>query len=709
MPSNRQPSIVAPGPGKLAAGQVPASSLSFPPGGNDVSLHVSDPVDAHMASAIGIPETNPTTGAPLLSIVGGPYDGESVLDALSALADLLPVRPDRVGFDNVSVSNSGIPSWSNAMNDSVTAIHGGFTRSGVGIVTKYLTPTGSAGSQTINGTVYPADRGVLALYKTTQADFFNSGQTTLVSALWLGANPPPAGVPGANFVEGTRTSGQTDYSPANSGIDWFTLIDRLPYLSSYTGGEYTAFGSTFTGYQLGKYSTAVTLAAGDNGSYLLVHWKETYASTLTAIQPPALTAPNLVAANCYSAVPSDPSNYLNVNRLNVFVDAQSGSDPSGVTITTAPAGTLTTMNLSGVAYYSSIGLQANITSTINNLFQNSHLTNSSVSVSVPSGFTSTNTPAQVDMTDFGGTTTPYQLYDAVTPRIVNNVGGAAFTLIAPPATGDVARFEHSTHITVAGAVAPVYPYSQPKVVWRGAFASPVTATATERYLANTGGGSPTTTTEDYFLNETYRHVNTFAASSATTPIIPAGGNAFDSSVTIPSGELQVYAGRLVYPSVDFTNSAYRPVNASRNYATVLSGDAASNKRRYIRAFDTGLARNTGKLVITGLAFSAFDAGNAAIDSNEVTDHPGGAVVQIKVPGLTGWLDLGRANGIPDLTKTLDFRGCRTGISGTTYTYDTGSFTSDNGSGQFLIYVRVTFIKDGVGQTLFVDDLQWQSP
>jgi hypothetical protein len=709
MPSNRQPSVVSPGPGKLAAGQVPASSLSFPVSGSDLTLHVSDPMDAHMAGAVGIPETNPTTGAPLLSVVGGPFDGESVLDALAALSELLPVRPDRVGFDNGAVPNSGVPSWSNSMNDAVTAIHGGFTRSGVGVVTKYLTPTGSVGSQTIGGTVYPADRGILALYKTTQANFFNSAQTTLVAALWLGTNPPPAGVPSANFVEATRTSSQTDYTPANSGIDYITLIDRLPYLNSYGGGEYTAFGANFTSYQLGKYSTAVILAAGDNGSFLLVHWKESYATTLAAIQPASLTALTLVTANCYSAVPSDSSSYANANRSNVYVDAQSGSAPSGSTITTAPAGTLTTMNMSGIAYYSSIGLQADITSTINNLFQNSHLTNSSVSASVPSGFTSADTPAQVDMAEFGGTTTPYQLYDAVTPRIVNDSGGTPFTLIAPPATGDVARFQHATHPTVVSVAAPAYPYAQPKVVWRGAFASPVTATATERYLVNTGGGSATSTTADYFINETYRHINTFAASSASTPIIPTGGNEFDSAVTIPAGELQVYAGRLVYPSLDFTDAAYRPANASRNYATVLSGDAANNKRRYIRAFDTGIPRNTGKLVITGLAFSAFDAGNLAIDSNEVSDHPNGAVVQIKVPGLTGWLDLGRADGVPDLTKTLDFRGCRTGISGVTYTYNTGSNTSDNGSGQFLIYVRVTFIKNGVGQTLFVDDIQWQSP
>lgn len=709
MPSNKPPTVVQPGAGKLAAGQVPASALSFPVGGADVAAHVSDPVDAHMAGSVGVPETNPNTGAPLLSSVGGPYDGESVLDALSALADLLPVRPDRVGYNNGSIPNSGSPSWSNAMSDSGgSAIHGAFTRSGAAIVTKYLTPTGSAGAQTISGTVYPADRGVLALYSTTEGDFFNSAQTTLVAALWLGANPPPVGIPGAAFVEASRTSGQTDYTATNVGIDRFSLIDRLPYQSSYPGLEYTAFGSNFSAYQLGKYSTSVTLAAGDNGSFLLVHWKETYAGTLTAIQPAALTALTLVAANCYSAVPSDSSNYSNVNRSNVFVDSLSGSAPSGGTITTSPTGTLTTTNVSGIAYYNSTGLQVSITSTINNLFQNSYLTNTSASVSVPAGYESASAAAQVLMTDFGGSSPTYALFDASPARIVNNVGGAAYTLASPPSTSDVARFQHTTHaLGTSSPFAPTYPYSQVKVRWRGAFSGNVDVTSTERYLFNIG--SAATTTLDSFNNEQYRHVNTFAASSASTPIIPAGGNAFNSSVSIPAGELQCYSGRLVYPSVDFTNAAFYPANAGRDYSAVLAADGANTKRRFVRAFNTGIARNTGKLRITGLAFAAFDAGNAAIDLNEITDHPGGAIVQIKVPGQSGWLDLGRADGVPDLSKSSDFRGCRTGISGDTYTFNTGFFTSDNGSGQFLLFVRITFIKNGTGQNLYVDEIEWLAP
>ena len=57
MPSSKSPTAtVFPGPGRLPTNTVPASALIFPPGGgSDAALqaHIVDPVDAHMASAIG--------------------------------------------------------------------------------------------------------------------------------------------------------------------------------------------------------------------------------------------------------------------------------------------------------------------------------------------------------------------------------------------------------------------------------------------------------------------------------------------------------------------------------------------------------------------------------------------------------------------------------------------------------------------------------
>lgn len=707
MPSTKSPTVVNAGPGKLSANQVPASALSFSMGAaGDLAAHIGDTIDAHMAGAIGVPEVNPSTSQPLLSSAGGPYDGESTMDALTMLADLFPVRPNRIGF--TGGVNSGLPDWSNSLTVGDDAIRGAFTKAGASVVTKYLTPVGSIGAHTVTGQVYPADRGVLALYSTTNGDFFNAGQTTLLGALWLGANPAPAGVPGAAFVEASRTTGQTDYTASAVGLDIISVIDRLPYLASYPGLEYTAYAQNFFGYQLGKFSFPVTLVSGDSQSRLLVHWKEGYAGSLAAIQPASLTALTLVAGNCYSGVPAQATEFDTVVRKNIYVDAQSGAAPSGVTLTSSPAGTVTTSTLSGVAYYNSTGFQVNLLSTVNNLFHNSYLTNSVSSVSVPAGFQSLDPIAEVLMLDFGGVTTPYQLFDAAPARVVNNAGGAAYTLGAPPALADVARLAHSTHPTGVAPTRPTFPVSKPTVRWKGAFAADLDTATTENYLFNTGFTGFHTSTFEPFCSEVYRYIGAYGATLASAPILPAGGDDFDSAVAIPAGELQVQSGRLVYPSTNFTAASYFPANPGRNYATILAGDGANNKRRYVRAFDTGVARNTGRLRVTGVTFTDFEAG-VVVDPAEVTDHTGGVIVQVRVPGSTGWLDLGRDSGVPDLDKSQDFRGCLTGIAGDIYSFDTGSFTADNGSGEFLLFVRVTLIKNGVGETLSVQEVEWLPP
>jgi hypothetical protein len=718
MPSSKSPSVVNPGPGKLAAGQVPASALSFPAGsGGDVDAHITDPIDAHMASAIGVNPIDPSTGRPVLTTAGGPYDGESVLDVLVNLSDLLPIRPDRIGFDNPVSPNSGITNWSSSLTVGGSALHGGFTKLGAGVVTKYLTPTGSVGVQTIQGIAYPADRGVLAVYKSTTGNYFDAANVTLVGALWLGSNPPPAGIAGASFNETTRTTGQTAYTASNVGADIIGLTARLPYLNSYPGLEYTAYSTNFYSYQLCKYSFPVTLSSGDAGSFLLVHWKETYAITLASIQPVNLTGGNLVTSKCYSAVPSDTSNYDYVNRLNIFADPDSGVAPSGGAITTSPAGTVTTSDLSGIHYYNSTSFAVTLSSTINNLFDQTYFTNVTASGSVPVGFESTVGPAQVDMSHFGGAITNYPLYNGTSSGIVDNVSGNPYTTAAPPTTSSVARMQYTAHPTGVSVVKPNYPYSQVRVRWQATFSGPVYASSSELYLWDNAFTDPTLTSDiaESFCSEDYRYVASYGATLSTAPILPAGGDDFDSTVSIPLGELQVQSGRVVYPMVDFTAAGYRPTQAGRDYAAIHTADLSNNKRRLVRAFDTGIARNTGKIRLTGLPLAAFTAGGT-VDSAEVSDHTGGAIIQLKVPGSTGWLDLGRLNGTPDSNKALDFRGCQVGVVVVNagppileISYDTGSSTANNGSGKFLLFVRITIIKNGLEGSVSLQKIEWVAP
>ncbi len=712
MPSAKNPVVVVdPGPGKAPANTVPASALAFPVGGDggDLAAHLADPIDAHMAGAVGVPATYPSTGEPLLSSAGGPFEGESVLDIIDQLKYLIPSAPDRIGF-NGSVPNSGLPSWGAAFNP---AIKGGWTTSGgTGRVSKYLLPAASATTSVLSGVVYPGDKGVLAVYQTTSeaANFFAAG-ITLLAALWLGPSPAPAGIPSANFNNALRSnpSGQTDYVPTGTGLDKIALIHRRPYLNSYSGGEYTPFPVSFPSFQLAKYSVSVTVSSGASGSYLLVHWREQFATSLVTIQ--SVTALNLVSTNCYSAVPANTADFEAVSRAQVFVDTSSGTGVSaGPAPSANPVGTTTTVFLSGVEHYNSTNLAFDVLSAANGLFTNSYLTNSVASASVPAGFESNPTPAALDLSDFGGGVVLYQLYDqGGSSKIVDNTSGNPYTLAAPPTSASTARL--AVVQPVGGSTVPFtggVPGGQLRVQWVPAFAAASIRTATSRFLYDPLGNSGSTSTVENFTDEANRHVATLAASSATTPLVPAGANDYDSTTVLTSnnGELQVVSGRLVYPG---TNFGLNFAPAGPNYATVRSGDSSNHKRRYIRAFDTGIARNTGKLQIVGLAFSAFDAGNAAVDSAEVADHPGGAIVQIKVPGVTGWLDLGRPSGVPDLDKAQNFRGCRTAIAGDVYTYDTGGFTANNGSGQFLLFVRITLVKNGTGETLNLDSITWLPP
>ena len=115
MPSTKDPNqIVNPGPGRLPADVVPAGALMFSPGGGGgaaLQAHINNPHDAHMAHAIGVDPFYPPTGQPILSSVGGVVDGESVLDFINQFKDLIPARPNSIGFNLAGGVTSGIPVW----------------------------------------------------------------------------------------------------------------------------------------------------------------------------------------------------------------------------------------------------------------------------------------------------------------------------------------------------------------------------------------------------------------------------------------------------------------------------------------------------------------------------------------------------------------------------------------------------------------------
>lgn len=716
MPSTKDPNTtVNPGPGKVPAGTVAASALLVPPGGGGgagLEAHITDPTDAHMASAIGINPFYPPTGEPLLSSVGGVIDGESVLDFIAAVKDLLPLRPDQLGFNSVTVPNSGQPTWTSSGN-------GGFARGTDVIPTRYVFANGTANLLS-QGILYPADRGVLALYHTTTTgDYFDSANTTLVAALWLGASPSPAGIPDAAFVEASRTGAQAAYTSSGAGIDLINLTNRLPYLENYTpyGSVYANYPDDFFRYQLATFSVTRPLAAGDAGSFLLVHWREGFAVSLAAIQPVNLTALTLVGANVYSAVPSagnfDTGNIATINRHNTFRDTQSGTVPTGVSFTAAENGVPTTAPLSGVQHYTGAGLSWTVDVRVDDLFRNSFYLGTVASPpNLPTGFTTDYPPIRFDFSGWGGGDldvsyfqlqptggSPYSITVSPQPADQAQYVNGSLTIVAPTNYTRVGSGWSQLLVLMSKPFQNVGDYADPNRIWM------------YNSFPQSGGSTASTTVLEPFVDEKYRYVSTYAAGVALVPLIPAGGDDFNSATVLAASgaDLQVVGSRLVYPQVDYSLGIVRPVGQP-NYAAVLAADPGNHIRRYVRAVNTGIARNTGKIRIRGLAQSAF-ASSGAFTGNEVTDHPGGAILQIKVPGGTGWLDLGRPKGDPDLT-TADGRGCRTSLtvagSDLILGFDTTVFTGNNGAGDFPLFIRISFIK-GAGTSLRVDEIEWQAP
>lgn len=731
MPSSKIPKgAVNPGPGKLPAGVVPAGALLFPPGGgSDAALqaHIIKPVDAHMASAIGV---NPldALGNPILSSVGGVVDGESVIDFIDQFKDLIPPHPNYLGSNLPAGVNSGIPDWGqlNALGVGTgTAVTGGYAIGAATTPSHFLVPVLGVATFTLGGMVFPADRGVLALYHNTDGNFFNGGATTLVAALSLNA-VAPAGIPNAAFSEASRLVQQANYIAANAGIDFISLTWRLPYLKSYAaypGAPYTQYDTNFFSFQLATFAVpAQTLAAGGSQNWLLVHWKESYATTLASIQPAQLTVGNLVASKCYSAVPS-ASNFddntaaiYNVNRHHVFRDVLSATSPTVNTFTSTPANAPATVTYSGVTFTNATTLQFNTTLSANDLFDNSFVTGSVTNPpDVPLQFQSATDPIVITFADFGGSS---QLVPYTSLRKQGIPGN--YSIVNAPQPADIGEYINGTQAIVSPAANYTPNNALGYSVLSADFHKPFVTSAghldaSKHYLYNTfpaGGGASGSSTSSFdgFVDEYHRYVS-LHAPGATDRIVPVGGNIYVSAtaLTADTDSLQIITNNLVYPQVDFT--ACYPVGP--NYSGLPGADGVNHMRRHLRTFDTGLPRNTGTLRIRflgGYGSQASFTQDTAYDGTETTGHiTGGMIIQVKVPGVTGWLDIGRNLGDPGLATT-DFYGCATGVtisgSDILVTFNTTSFTANNTAGEFPLFVRVTMLNNAAGRALRLDELAW---
>lgn len=187
-------------------------------------------------------------------------------------------------------------------------------------------------------------------------------------------------------------------------------------------------------------------------------------------------------------------------------------------------------------------------------------------------------------------------------------------------------------------------------------------------LLNTYGYNSTDLVER-FVDERYRlsdnDGNAYPNNYTSIPTIRTGRWNSAIGLTNSSSEAQVFNGKLIYPKINFSAS-YLP-QQSVNYSTF------TGEKHYLRTFYRTNPISYGVLTLTGLNLSNIQAG-------------GKAKVEIKLPGLTGWLDLGKSFDAGSFNG-VNGDGCRTITNGSDFSWSSGSFST--ASSGYMIIIRIS--------------------
>jgi hypothetical protein len=567
----------------------------------------------------------------------------------------------------------------------LNAATGAFSVQGVGIVSSNFitrTATSSTGITrdqfVIGGTFYPADKGTLVLQRKLRSAI----GFTAIAVLDLSAN----------FIEATRATGQSVYNPTyDDTYDTITLFDRLPAQNNYDTlapdangnpvySNYTV-STTYSPFQLAKYSIPVSNPNDPAGtlnsatSIVNTPTDDVYSSAYRIVhyhEGQTDFNGNPTSGQIYSIVDAlagadDGDN--TVRMSNVFVDSDDAR-PTIATATITPVSSTESpvKQISGVHYYnSSSDLFGVVINTSTNLFANSYLKDGILSftssgLTFPSGqflgvTDLTNGTAYYSNTNLPDFTTPPNDYGAYSASGGNRPYAAS----------------NSFSTNACYVVSANDPF--------GAGAS-YTSTNANRILVN-GYGTPSTAAKEYFVDEQYREGTVETFSAALGPYT----SWTHSTIPLVAGELQVGglfghdAGSpgLVFPQGNWHDSVLPTQNVNVNY-TGFSGDSI-----YQRLFSLGYVTNGGCLNLKS-------SGSRLIATTDFLDSSASKSmkIEVKIPGLTGWLNLGKQYKVGG---HLDGNGCLTYITGNAGNYmlyfTTGQLTTADSGYNFA--VRVTYL------------------
>lgn len=567
MPSKKNPNDILVGAGLAGRGSVAITSITFTSGGGSDQVRASEVLN----------ET------PLA------LSGDNVQEHINQVALRAPVPlPNQIGETTNPLNPATV--------DTNPLSTQGFYFDGGAVAASLVETT----NVTIEGIVFPADRGVLVL----EADGVEVAALNL-SVIFIEGNPEDTAIP-------TRDLGQLDYTAGSNpnatvgALAQFGLRDRLPVLASYSG-TYDDYPQDYEAQQLATFTVTNVQVADTAVEYEVIHYRSVRDYDAKA------------AGNMYGT--SDVPTGLG---LDIFVDGTAATPAAAAfTLTPDTPGTLGSLALSGVSIYDPGTDTFSTSYTVNNLFDNSFLERGIVLRQQPG-----ETDNQLEVL--------YTVYD----------GGN-------PAPGQVASF--------AGAVAfPAYKAVEldPQLAASNAFGdTSLLASSTANNLLINGNTQDTRgsvpairLTTETFKDESVRYQagNVFMEPDGTA-------STFNSATTLIAGQAQVRClpvgsdldlaegGELGYPQTDYS-TGYNPVG-NPDYSG-FTGEAS-----YYRSFDMGGPYREGRFRIVGEPVSAnlfedFRWDGTVNDAANDYGHPEGLVIYINSATTDNPdRDLGRPYGV----------------------------------------------------------------
>ena len=260
---------------------------------------------------------------------------------------------------------------------------------------------------------------------------------------------------------------------------------------------------------------------------------------------------------------------------------------------------------------------------------------------------------------------------------------------APPAVGDGFTYaETGKAIAVASTLDED---AVVQVVGTDPWASgAIVNSAAENRMVNTYGNVSTAVLED-FVDENYRlsHFNTQGDNTSGIDdfvMVPGAiTGVWDSTIALADGEALQFDEGMIYPSQNFS-VGYLPTN-------VVNYSAFAADQHYVRAIYENLVSHfAGTLLLAGWALADFDT----------TGSPK-AKVEIKLPGATGWLDLGKPYNAGTFTG-IDGDGCRTLESGSQFSWTSGGFSTF--SSGYMYIVRITLLDPTIASLTRIYEMGW---